>query len=146
MPAERIRAQHDGGNVSAVASAEASTAEADSKSAALELLGTSAEQMQGMQLGQQMVVQTTEEDQRREAAAIKLQKRWRGRLGRKWWRLVQEVTGWSRMVLQAYNGKSPNAPIPPLESFAATFEMLHGATSVPAAEHSTITSWVRAIM
>ena len=47
----------------------------------------------------------------------------------------------ARMVLQAYNGTSSTAPIPPLASFANTFEQLHGATSVPAAEHSTITSW-----
>ena len=47
----------------------------------------------------------------------------------------------SRMIMQLYNGVSSTAPIPPLASFSNTFEQLHGATSVPAAEHSTITSW-----
>ncbi|KAL1523957.1 hypothetical protein AB1Y20_018873 [Prymnesium parvum] len=47
----------------------------------------------------------------------------------------------ARMILQNYNAASPEPPVPPLERFSTIFEMLHGATSVPAAEHSTITSW-----
>merc|ERR1712050_186160 len=38
----------------------------------------------------------------------------------------------SRMLLKCYNGDA---------NFTGIFEASHGATSVPAAEHSTITSW-----
>jgi len=38
----------------------------------------------------------------------------------------------SRMLLKCYNGN---------QNYSSIFENFHGATSVPAAEHSTITSW-----
>jgi len=46
----------------------------------------------------------------------------------------------SRMLLEHYNASNDSAPSF-LASFGAMFEQVHGATSVPAAEHSTITSW-----
>jgi len=46
----------------------------------------------------------------------------------------------SRMLLEHYNAANPDAP-GFLASFGAMFEQVHGATSIPAAEHSTITSW-----
>jgi len=47
----------------------------------------------------------------------------------------------SRMLLRHYNAADPKLGGTPVESFRAMFEQLHCATSVPAAEHSTITSW-----
>jgi nicotinamide phosphoribosyltransferase len=46
----------------------------------------------------------------------------------------------SRMLLQYYNATDKSLP-PIIASFKGTFEQGHGATSLPAAEHSTITSW-----
>jgi nicotinamide phosphoribosyltransferase len=46
----------------------------------------------------------------------------------------------SRMLLANYAAETEGMP-DFLKSFPAMFEQKHGATSVPAAEHSTITSW-----
>merc|ERR1712048_584973 len=47
----------------------------------------------------------------------------------------------SRMLLKCYESADLGAGGSFFDTYASIFENSHGATSIPAAEHSTITSW-----